>query len=121
MLEARVAKLESDVSDIKVSLATLAVRSENFATKSDLIGMHTSLKSGLADTRSSLTSDISNLQRSVAVIESNYASKSDLLDVQKTILDKLEDKRRWSWSGVVIPLAAIVVAAIMAALAVIFK
>ncbi|WP_370608032.1 hypothetical protein [Citrobacter meridianamericanus] len=46
-LQQRVKKLEEDVTDIRVNLATLTARSEHFATKSDISDLRTVMQKEL--------------------------------------------------------------------------
>lgn len=46
-LEQRVKKLEEDVTEIRVNIATLTTRSENFATKSDISDLRTTMQKEL--------------------------------------------------------------------------
>ncbi|ENH4383430.1 hypothetical protein ABV531_004981 [Serratia marcescens] len=82
-LEKRVDNLERDIAQIRVDLKEIAVRSESFAKTSDLLVLKESL----------LTHFDEKLKQS-----------SDSMDAK---LDKLADKRRWVWSGIVLPILAI--------------
>lgn len=68
-LEKRVERLEENVADIKLNLATLTTRSENFATKADVIGIRVemaelsgNLKQEIAEVRSELKSDMADIR-----------------------------------------------------------
>lgn len=99
-LEKRVTNLEGDVKVIREDLTTLKVRSENFATKSDV----SDIRIEMAELRGDLKSEMAALRGDLntAIVES-----------KQSILNAIAEKSRWKWGSIVIPLAAVVVGAIL--------
>ncbi|MEN3754516.1 hypothetical protein ABC733_23250 [Mangrovibacter sp. SLW1] len=58
----RVGKLEVDVADIRVNLATLTARAEQFATKSDVADLRVELRSEMGEWREGLRSEMGELR-----------------------------------------------------------
>lgn len=65
-LEKRVEKLESHISEIKVDLAKLVVRSENFASKADLIEQNSSYKSDVQTLRTEMHQSLTALHKEIS-------------------------------------------------------
>lgn len=58
----RVGKLEVDVADIRVNLAALTTRSEQFATKSDITELRGELRAEMGELREELRGEMSELR-----------------------------------------------------------
>lgn len=65
-LEKRVEKLENHISEMKVDLAKLVVRSENFASKADLIEQNSSYKSEAQVLRTEMHQSLAGLHKEIS-------------------------------------------------------
>ena len=73
-MEARVAKLESDITDIKIDAAVIKV---NGAAKSDIADLRAATKADIADLRAATRTDIADLKG---------ATKADISEAKTTII-----------------------------------
>ncbi|WP_380198681.1 hypothetical protein [Klebsiella pneumoniae] len=99
-LEKRVEKLEDGISAVKLDLVRLTERSEQFVTKADLSELKGELKSEISNTKSELKLGIVNV-------------KSELIEAMDKRFDKLEEKARWKWGSVVVPVAVGILSALI--------
>lgn len=90
-LDKRVTNLESDVKVIRNDLTTLMVRSENFSTKADVSDIRTEM----AELRGELKTEMAALRGDL---------KAAMVESQQSILKAIEEKSRWKWGTVFIPL-----------------
>ncbi|HIE3617349.1 TPA: hypothetical protein ACXLW9_000337 [Yersinia enterocolitica] len=65
-LEKRVEKLENQIGEIKTDLAKLTVRSENFATKADLIECNGSYKADVQTMRTEMHQAIAGIHKEIS-------------------------------------------------------
>lgn len=126
-LEKRVTSLEGDVKIIRNDLTTLMVRSENFAAKADISDIRTEIStlSGVLQTEAaeqggSLRAEIAELRgelkTEMAVLRGEL--KAAMAESQQSIIKAIEEKSRWKWGTVFIPLVvgvAGVIATLLAA------
>ncbi|EJY1544059.1 hypothetical protein OFT38_004838 [Salmonella enterica] len=93
-LEKRVERLEGDTLIIKDKLTALSVRSESFATKSDL-----------AELKSELKSDVSSLETRIMVnmMQTVSNSQNAIMDKMDRRFDRVEDNLKWRLSGIIVP------------------
>ncbi|EBK3087226.1 DUF1640 domain-containing protein [Salmonella enterica] len=137
-LERRVERLEGDTLIIKDKLTALSVRSESFATKSDLAelkgelrydlaqvkgGMSADLaqvKGGLsadiAELKSELKSDMSSLETRIMVnmMQAISNSQNAIMDKMDRRFDRVDDNTKWRLSGVILPVGSVIVTAVFA-------
>lgn len=99
-LEKRVEKLEDGISSVKLDLVRLTERSEQFATKAGLLELKGELKSEISNTKNELKLGIANV-------------KSELIEAMDKRFDKLEEKARWKWGSVVVPVAVGILSALI--------
>lgn len=99
-LEKRVEKLEDGISSVKLDLVRLTERSEQFATKAGLLELKGELKSEISNTKNELKLGIVNV-------------KSELIEAMDKRFDKLEEKARWKWGSVVVPVAVGILSALI--------
>lgn len=110
-LEKRVEKLEDGISSVKLDLVRLTERSEQFVTKADLAELKGELKSDLSELRGELKSEISNTKSELKLGIVNV--KSELIEAMDKRFDKLEEKARWKWGSVVVPVAVGILSALI--------
>ncbi|EAV5088657.1 hypothetical protein ABVL59_004816 [Salmonella enterica] len=104
-LEKRVERLEGDTLIIKDKLTALSVRSESFATKSDL-----------AELKSELKSDMSSLETRIMVnmMQAVSNSQNAIMDKMDRRFDRVDDNTKWRLSGVILPVGSVIVTAVVA-------
>ncbi|EAA1522089.1 hypothetical protein ACK1W8_002194 [Salmonella enterica] len=114
-LEKRVERLEGDALIIKDKLTALSMRSEFFATKSDLAELKGELRSDLSQVKGEMKSDLAALETKLTVHMVQAINNS-----QNAILQKIDDrftdiaeKTRWKWSGIIIPVGSVIVTAVV--------
>lgn len=126
-LERRVERLEGDTLIIKDKLTALSVRSESFATKSDLAELKGELrydlaqvKGGLsadiAELKSELKSDMSSLETRIMVnmMQAISNSQNAIMDKMDRRFDRVDDNTKWRLSGVILPVGSVIVTAVVA-------
>lgn len=93
-LERRVERLEGDTLIIKDKLTALSVRSESFATKSDL-----------AELKSELKSDMSSLESRITVnmMQAISNSQNAIMDKMDGRFNRIDDNLKWRLSGIIVP------------------
>ncbi|HFR0339326.1 TPA: DUF1640 domain-containing protein [Klebsiella pneumoniae] len=106
-LEKRVDKLEDGMSAVKLDLVRLTERSEQFVTKADLSELKGDLKADIFDLRSGISNTKSELKLDIANLKSEFIAAIDKR------FDKLEDKARWKWGSVVVPVAVGILSALI--------
>ena len=106
-LERRVEKLEDGVADIKLDLVRLTERSEQFTTKSDLSELKGDLKSDILSHKSEISNTKSELKLDIVNVKSEFIAAIDKR------FDKLEEKARWKWGSVVVPVAVGILSALI--------
>lgn len=84
----RVTRLEDCVADIKTHMATLTTRSENFATKADVIGIRVEM-AGLGG----------NLKQEITVVRCEL--KSDLADFRTDFQREMRTQTTWLCGAVI--------------------
>ncbi|EMG5699139.1 DUF1640 domain-containing protein [Salmonella enterica] len=104
-LERRVERLEGDTLIIKDKLTALSVRSESFATKSDL-----------AELKSELKSDMSSLETRMMVnmMQAINNSQNAIMEKMDRRFDRVDDNTKWRLSGVILPVGSVIVTAVVA-------
>lgn len=80
-LEKRVDKLENSLADLKIELAKLSARAESFSTKSDIAELKGELGLKIRDSQDLILSKLDERFRAI------------------------EEKARWKWGTVIIPLS----------------
>lgn len=137
-LERRVERLEGDTLIIKDKLTELSIRSETFATKSDLAELKGELRSDLvqvkgglstdlaqvkgglstdlAELKSELKSDISSLEvRMMAnMMQAINNSQNAIMEKMDRRFDRVDDNTKWRLSGVILPVGSVIVTAVVA-------
>lgn len=102
-LTQRVERLEEDTHQIKLDLAVLTARSENFATKADLAELKTELKDDIAGLRTDQYEMRVELLREIAASEARANGKFERLDT------KIGDiNNRITWTLLIPALTAII-------------
>ncbi|MGC6062905.1 hypothetical protein VU573_04585 [Enterobacter kobei] len=76
----------------RIAVDTLTVRSENFATKADVSDIRTEM----AELRGEIKTEIAKLRGEL---------KAAMVESQQSILKAIDEKSRWKWGSVFIPLA----------------
>ncbi|MFN1130425.1 hypothetical protein ACJK9F_002976 [Lelliottia nimipressuralis] len=123
-LERRVSALEDDVKVIRNDLTTLMVRSENFATKADISNIRTeiatlsgSLRKETAEQGGALRAEMAEIRGEIKTEMAALRGelKAAMVESQQSILKAIEEKSRWKWGTVFIPLV-VGVAAVLATL-----
>lgn len=117
-LEKRVSNLEDHLSLIRQDIAVIK---SNYASKGDIHTFQVIASDSINSLQTSVTDKLNQVQSSVLVIESNYASKSDLLEFKDAILTKIDSDSKWKWSGVLIPIAAMIIGGGIAILTALIK
>lgn len=104
-LERRVERLEGDTLIIKDKLTALSVRSESFATKSDL-----------AELKSELKSDMSSLETRMMVnmMQAINNSQNAIMEKMDRRFDRVDDNTKWKWSAIIIPVGSVILTAVVA-------
>ncbi|EDT7383041.1 DUF1640 domain-containing protein [Salmonella enterica] len=137
-LERRVERLEGDTLIIKDKLTELSIRSETFATKSDLAELKGELRSDLvqvkgglstdlaqvkgglstdlAELKSELKSDISSLEvrMMVNMMQAINNSQNAIMEKMDRRFDRVDDNTKWRLSGVILPVGSVIVTAVVA-------
>ncbi|EAM4335552.1 hypothetical protein LGG40_002909 [Salmonella enterica] len=103
-LERRVERLEGDMLIIKDKLTVLSVRSESFATKSDLAELKGELRSEIASLETKLT--VSMVQ-AISNLQNTMMAKMDRR------FDRVDDNTKWRWGSVIIPVGAVIISAVV--------
>ena len=116
-LERRVTGLEEDVKVIRNDLTKLMVRSEVFATKAeisdlrgeiktDMTSLRGELKTEMAGLRGEIKTDMASLRGELKteMAELRGELKAELVETKLSILNAIEEKSRWKWGSVFIPL-----------------
>ncbi|PXM41905.1 hypothetical protein DMT39_14790 [Klebsiella variicola] len=106
-LEKRVEKLEDGMSAVKLDLVRLTERSEQFVTKADLSELKGELKAEMLGLRSEISNTKNELKLDIVNVKSEFITAMD------TRFDKLEDKARWKWGSVVVPVAVGILSALI--------
>ncbi len=106
-LEKRVEKLEDGISAVKLDLGRLTERSEQFVTKADLAELKGDLKAGMLGLGSEISNTKSELKLGIVIV------KSELIEAMDKRFDKLEEKARWKWGSVVVPVAVGILSALI--------
>lgn len=131
-LEKRVTNLENDVKVIRNDVTTLLVRSENVGTKVDIsdirieiANLNGGFRTEITDKCGSLRNEMIGLRGELATekAELQSAFKTAITDSQTVILKELdtrfqriEDKSRWKWGSIVVPLVAALIGGALSAL-----
>ncbi|HDH1443533.1 hypothetical protein I8N75_09230 [Klebsiella quasipneumoniae] len=106
-LEKRVEKLEDGMSTVKLDLVRLIERSEQFVTKTDLSELKGELKAEMLGLKSEISNTKSELKLDIVNV------KSEFIEALDKRFDKLEDKARWKWGSVVVPVAVGILSALI--------
>lgn len=106
-LEKRVEKLEDGMSTVKLDLVRLTERSEQFVTKADLSELKGELKAEMLGLKSEISNTKSELKLDIVNV------KNEFIEALDKRFDKLEDKARWKWGGVVVPVAVGILSALI--------
>ena len=106
-LEKRVEKLEDGMSAVKLDLVRLTERSEQFVTKADLSELKGELEAEMLGLRSEISNTKNELKLDIVNVKSEFITAMD------TRFDKLEDKARWKWGSVVVPVAVGILSALI--------
>lgn len=126
-LEKRVERLEGDTLIIKDKLTVLSVRSESFATKSDLAELKGELRYDLAQVKGGLSADIAELKSElksdtssletrimVNMMQAISNSQNAIMDKMDRRFDRVDDNTKWRLSGVILPVGSVIVTAVVA-------
>lgn len=101
-LERRVTALEEDVKVIRNDLTTLMVRSESFATKADISDIRTEMAESRGSIRQEMAESRGELKAEMAALRGEI--KAAMFETKQSILTAIDDKSRWKWGSVFIPL-----------------
>ncbi|EDU3838416.1 hypothetical protein RYW84_001067 [Salmonella enterica] len=103
-LEKRVERLEGDTLIIKDKLTVLSVRSESFATKSDVLEIREGLRLEMTESRQSLKSEMVDFRQSLKVEMAEH----------RTELQKSFTNQTWLLTSIVLSAMAVLVAVVTA-------
>lgn len=106
-LEKRVEKLEDGISAVKLDLVRLTERSEQFVTKADLSELKGELKAEMLGLKSEISNTKNELKLDIVNVKNEFITAMD------TRFDKLEDKARWKWGSVVVPVSVGILSALI--------
>lgn len=103
-LKKRVERTEDNIAQMQIDLAKLTTRSEEFATKSDLLSFVTELKSEISGVRSELKDETSSVKSELKGEISSFSSelkgelsalKSELKDSAASFHKEIASQTRW--------------------------